>query len=755
MDLNLLTLSRAAGASQPGLPEVYAPATPRRTARGRGLDRLALYFIMEGNAPLPPAQQEQLLQRLAQSYYKTPGSVTAAMRSLAENLNQVLLERNLRGSSSGRQGIGILTILTLREERLVMGMCGPVQAFLIRAGGVEHFYDPQAARRGLGLGRATSIYYAQANLNLNDALVISSQPPVGWTSGSLAGLHGQKQDVLRSQLMGYTGAETSGLLVVARPGTGKINLVASKPGPVESQPAPVIPQTQTVIQPLEEIPPEQAPPAGEALIEQPQITPAPVVERLPQPSPAPSQFAPQTAPQIAQKTVTPAPVRPRRGGPSPVGRKTGRVARTLGSAGGATLSALRTLLRRMLPGEGLFSLPAPLMAVTAIAVPLIVVTIASMVYLQRGRAGQYQYYYKQASLSANLAQSAATPGEQRQAWLQVMSILDQAESYQATNDSKALREQAQRAYDALNITQRLDYQPAIAGGLPSNTQIIRLAATGSDLYILDARDGSVKRAFSAGRGYEPDNNFQCAPGLLGSQGMGAIVDIVSVSDPALGGARLYGLDAAGNILLCQPGAQPLFIKLAAPYTGWAQPSAMVEDSGNLYILDAGKNAIWIYPGSNGEFTEQPAPFFTGDAPNLQTVIDMAIEKGDLYLLHADGHVALCIFSGFTVSITSCTDPLVYVDMRPGQERQPYQPEPAYGQIESTQPPEPSLYFLQAGSYSLGHFSLRLTFQRQLSPLALTGRANILTRPATAFAISPDKRLAFLALGNEVLYAAIP
>src|SRR4030042_109184 len=229
MDLNLYPLARTSGQDQANLPGMYIPEPPRRTARGRSQDRLALYLTLEGNASPPAEQMEQLLKRLSHTYYNTIGSVTAAMRAVAESLNQFLLERNLRGSSSGRQAIGILTILTLREERLVVGMCGPVQAFLVKSEAVEHYYDPQGSRRGLGLGRATPIFYAQAIIQPNDALVISPQPPATWTVASLAGLHGQKADLLRTSLLNQAGLDLNGLLVFASQGSGKISMLRPKP----------------------------------------------------------------------------------------------------------------------------------------------------------------------------------------------------------------------------------------------------------------------------------------------------------------------------------------------------------------------------------------------------------------------------------------------------------------------------------------------------------------------------------------------
>ena len=127
MDLNLLPLVRQYGQDQLDVQGLHIAAKPRRPARGRSPDRLILFFAMEGNAPLPPNQQDQVLAGLAQTYYKTPGSVTAALRATADALNNYLLERNLSNASSGQQGIGLLVLITVRDNRLYLGQCGPTQ----------------------------------------------------------------------------------------------------------------------------------------------------------------------------------------------------------------------------------------------------------------------------------------------------------------------------------------------------------------------------------------------------------------------------------------------------------------------------------------------------------------------------------------------------------------------------------------------------------------------------------------------------
>ena len=228
MDLNLLPLARQYGQDLPDLPGLHIAAKPRRAARGRQADRLILYLVMEGNAQISPSQQEQLLKNLVQTYYKTPGSVTAALRAAAESLNQQLLDHNLKEASSGQQGVGLLMLMALREERIYLAQCGPTHAYCISPGGFQHFYDPQPTRRGLGLGRTTPVYFSQVSLKENDVLLLAPQPPAEWSEATLGSLAGQGVETIWPRLMKLAGVDLSALLIQAKAGAGKVFLLKPK-----------------------------------------------------------------------------------------------------------------------------------------------------------------------------------------------------------------------------------------------------------------------------------------------------------------------------------------------------------------------------------------------------------------------------------------------------------------------------------------------------------------------------------------------
>jgi len=257
----------------------------------------------------------------------------------------------------------------------------------------------------------------------------------------------------------------------------------------------------------------------------------------------------------------------------------------------------------------------------------------------------------------------------------------------------------------------------------------------------------VLRAIMTGRGYEIDPNFQCGP-TYGPINVGPLVDIAELPPGSIDNASLLGMDAGGNLLYCVPGSQPLSSPMTPPNTGFGEPSGMTLDQGDLYILDPKVNAVWIY--RNMEVGgRQPHLFFGDYIPPMQDVIDMAVYNDDLYLLHADGHVTKCTFSGLAESPTRCDEPYPYSDSRPGRQGGAVIEDAVFNQVYYSSFPERSIYMLDPHNQAIYYFSVLLNLQYQYraqEPLA--------NGEATAFAISPN-RTVFIAISNYLYYAAMP
>jgi hypothetical protein len=336
--------------------------------------------------------------------------------------------------------------------------------------------------------------------------------------------------------------------------------------------------------------------------------------------------------------------------------------------------------------------------------------------------------------------------EQRLAWQTTIGDLDKAESYVSTSQTQELRAQVIANMDIMDAVKRLDYQQAIVGGLDNSVNVIRIVATTTDLYLLNGAEGNVLRAIMTGRGYEVDPNFQCGP-TYGPINVGPLVDIAELPPESYENASVLGMDANGNLLYCVVDSQPYSATTAPPNTGLGEPIAMSLDRGDLFVLDPKVNAVWIY--RNMEVSQQPRLFFGDTIPPMQDVIDLAVYNDDLFLLHADGHITKCTYSGMAESPTRCDDPYPYSDNRPGRAHGPVIDDAVFNQIYFSSFPERSIFLLDPKNQAIYYFSVLLTLQWQYQP-----KTTLADGKATAFGLSPN-RTAFLAIANNVYYAAMP
>lgn len=804
LDLYILPVVRQNGVDHSDLPGVFPALPPRRTARGRETDRIVLYLTLTGVAANAGPYQA-ILEGLADTYFKTAGTATAAMRTVAESLNETLLERNLRNAQAGQQSIGLLTQIVLRSDMVYLAHSGPVHTFLLSGNapgtGPQHLFDSASSGRGLGIGRQVAIRYFHCTLQGGQYMLPAHQASPSWELESMVAAPNQDFENLRRKLVAIPDQELNALLIQAQPGTGKLNLMRLKtpavdmarpaqvvaPAPAagrETPKQPIAPPVETAEKtaapsPLPVSPPAPRPeiPAERAAQEtKPQVVPlqANPVQQMPKPesagvtmqsqsaqkptAPPPSSNPPSSARQPASSVSQPAaqPPHPKPASastPNPV-QKAGAAfylaLRTFGQAVRLTFKkigqGLFELLRRILPDETMLDFSPSTLLFLAIVIPLLISVAGAMMYVERGQRTQFEALYQQAAQEAQTAQAETDPAKQRSAWNQALTTLDQAERYMKTADSQNLRLQAGSILDQLDGVTRLDFRPAIIGGLDKKVIISRLASFENDLYILDSARGRVLRAIFTGGGYELDPSFDCGPSA-GAIFVDAIVDIAAFPRFSDQNSTLLAMDRNGVVLQCIPGDSPLIQQLTPGNTNFGTPRAFDLDNNNVYVLDPSSNAVWIYPDL--KFGAPPHFYFGDQIPPMQNVVDLTVDGDHLYLLHSDGHQTRCTYSEIAGIPTRCEDPYAYTDRRPGRQNGAVFTDALFDQIFLAPPPEPSLYLLDPEGRSIYRFGLQLSFNTQYRSSQPLPEGS-----ASAFTISKS-RLVFMAVGNEVLYAPLP
>lgn len=755
IDLLILPLARFRGQDQPAIPGLFVASPPRKTARFRDKDHLALHLFLEGGDAIPASQLEELLASLAKTYYNTAGTITTAQRAVAERLNQYLLDRNLHTTSSRLQLVGHLTQIVVREGRLALAQSGLVHAHLISEKASTQFHDLQLSGNGLGLSKTTQIHHSLTPLKPQDYWVIAMQPPLAWSPEALQSFRGQGPESLRRKLLTQAGTDINAFLLYAQEGTGRFRLLrpvraAHGQAPVQEPASPPrhTPSAQSVDDqeghPLKEISQAErrpilapgAPRTEEASsnVSVPRFSPVEANQQTASPHPGSSGVSRQSSVRVA--------------GLAGVSRFARNGLHTFGTSTRNLLRTFAALARQILPDQSIFTLPAGTMAFIAIIVPIIVVSASAMVYFQRGRTAQFEAYFTQAQAAAATAASKTDPQELRQAWQEVLYFLDQAEEYRTTTASRDLRQQAYTVFDQLEGINRLQFSPAIAGGLPETTQVKRLVAVDDDLYILDASAGTVLRAVFTNQGYILDPTFQCGPGPYAGIIVGAILDIAPAPRGDPSNAAIVGIDTNHILTRCIPGQPPEPAQLSSPDIVWGPPRAITVDDPDLYVLDPQANAVWVY--RRMEINNAPRLFFDVEFPTMDDVIDLAAYQNDLFLLHANGQITTCVYSSLQTAPTRCEEPAVFTDPRPGRQSGPTIEGAIYSEIKFSPPPEPSLYLLDPLVKGINLFSVRLSYALQYRPAE-----TLSNQRASAFAINKTNRTVFLAIGNQVYYAALP
>ena len=232
-----------------------------------------------------------------------------------------------------------------------------------------------------------------------------------------------------------------------------------------------------------------------------------------------------------------------------------------------------------------------------------------------------------------------------------------------------------------------------------------------------------------------------------------LIDIIALPRSRSYNVSLIGVDLAGKLLLCTPGEKPRAVVLQPPGTGWKGITAIAFDSFNLYVLDAPAHAVWIYSGNEKLEFSEPKFFFGEQVPvMLDQAIDMAVNVDDLYLLHQDGHMALCTFSHLADSPTHCSDPALYIDSRPGYEGGMNLSDGIFSQMAFTSAPDPSVALLEPFTQSVFRFSPR-SLELQNLVRAAAGKGNPLPEgvPITAMAFSPNK-IMYLFIDGQLYFS---
>jgi len=783
-DADTVLLQVVGGQSVADEPPGFATfAAPRRAARGREKDVLFLALNLRARNTLAADRYTELLHLAANTFFGSGGSVTSAARQAIFAVNKSLLENNLR---TGPPVQGGLLCVILRQAEVYAVQAGPTQLIVGHAETVERF--PASAGRPLGVSDSVDTLYFHTRVQTGNYLALTGN--ANWRDlsglGGLATLTAAADRlkecalsdfaamVIRLEPEGSVGAEPMPSPGVAETAvnplsgwTERLRAVVKPPEPERTSVAE--PEPEPVVNAPLNLPPTETVNIAPAAVEAAVGAAVPVSE----PPAAGTNWQDllrrterwkkddQPSAQILEEPPAPE-LRPFQREASPVidwGQLRAQAEnglRSFGRAVGVTLTevirALRKLMARVLPEgtlqrDGMFTVPTTVQIGVAILLPIVIAGMAGLIYIQQGREQDFEEALSQAQTAVAVARTQTDVNQARTAWENALAWAERAESLRpGLPEVATLRLEAQSQVDALNGTARVAFTPLLPAGIAPEANITKLALGGRDVFALDSANNRVWRLTQNQPGvYTLDENFQCASGNLNPIVVGPLVDIQFVAGPPPAPGEgdtdvLLALDNAGALMYCKRDTPPLGSYLANDM-GWVQPRALELYANSLYVLDTGQNQIWQYTASGDIFNQPPERYFSDVIYDLRDIVDFSIAGGEVFLLRADGRVAICnrAFGGNGV----CNESAPFTDERPGRvSGNRLQDVLAPSAMLYDAPPEPSIFLLNPQNNGLYQLSLKLVFTRQFQA------QQTFSQPISAMAIDPNKRF-FVGVGNNV------
>lgn len=755
---------------------LYTASAGKGAARGREEDSLLIKLWPSDAVTLSDEVLDQTLARLGAAFFKTSGSVTNAMRSLADGLNKVFLSGNSQLQEKDTWQTTSVLVGVVHHETLFMGINGKAEALLVQKNARERFSDTELDPRGLGFSSVVHPRFFQTSVTDGDFVLLAQELPTDLLASerlsadttSLGGFVAQlgETDVLR-----LTYGEGLNLKARLEP---KPVQAAQEPQEVNEEPnEPETSEPQEVVWPEEVLEPAEIEEENSSLADDlfrnvplvnlstaPEVKPETEPETRPELQPEEPPVAP-VEPEIIPQQPLAEPTKKEESQPAPIFDMEQFKADALHSVakGASFLKGVEDKTGQIIQkndekkreeGRPVAELSALSKWLIAILVPLLLVGLTTFIYLSQGQGNEYGYFLAQAQASANNAVQMQTDELKREGWNQTIEWLDKAAAYQKSEEVNALYLRARLALDELDGAKRLIYKPAFAAGLFPGMNVTNIISLNRDLYLLDQTNGEVKHLTLQSQGYSLDETFKCGPGSISGVQVGKLVDMLAIpiNNPAK--APILAIDASGNILFCSVGESPTAAALLPPDGGWHNLRSIAFDSGKLLVLDSGANAIWIYRGFSSNFDQVPVSYFDALPVELQDAIDLAASKDELFLLHADGHSSHCLASQISGLVT-CDDPYPYQEVSDGGAAADFA-NLKFNQMAYSPPPDPSIYFLDPDGAELYQFSLRLNLNQVLRSGLSDG--SLPTDRATAFAVAANRQV-FLAFGNAVYYAILP
>ena len=139
MDFLYFPLVSRQGIEQGEFPGALLTSAVRGAHRHRSKDTLAVVLSLSGDHRYSGDEIQELVNSTSEVFFAAQGSVTRAMQAACDQVNKLILDRNLDRGYEGVKAVGSINLAALHNDWLFVAQYGSTVSTLISSEQYEEF----------------------------------------------------------------------------------------------------------------------------------------------------------------------------------------------------------------------------------------------------------------------------------------------------------------------------------------------------------------------------------------------------------------------------------------------------------------------------------------------------------------------------------------------------------------------------------------------------------------------------------------
>ena len=161
IDFTVFQLQRISDSEQTSIPGSIVESAAKLTHRHRQSDLFAIHIVTNGLPDYSTMDLQALAKKASGIFFHTQGSVTRAIQSVVDDINDDFYSLNSEIGSEGAQVLGSVNICVLHNDHVFLGQVGDAVVYHIGEDVYEVFGEGVNAQEKLGVSRRIQARYNQ------------------------------------------------------------------------------------------------------------------------------------------------------------------------------------------------------------------------------------------------------------------------------------------------------------------------------------------------------------------------------------------------------------------------------------------------------------------------------------------------------------------------------------------------------------------------------------------------------------------